>query len=123
MEQVNDLVKTSVGEIEKLLSARAVVGDALTVGEATVIPLLSIGFCFGAGGGSGKGEAKQKGEGMGGGTVGAGGVKPIAVIIVDKGGVRVEPIKGTLVSVMEKVGDVIPQMMPKWGRQKKEEDQ
>lgn len=127
MEHVNDLVKTAVGEIEKLLSARTVVGEPATIEGATMIPLLSIGFWFGAAGASGKGEAKQKGEGSGegtvGGTGGAGGVKPIAVVIIDKGGVRVESVKGTLATAVEKISETIPQIVPKWGKRKKEEGQ
>ena len=69
METVENLVKTTLGEIEKVLSTKTVVGEALTIEGATLIPLISAGFGFGAGGGSGKGEAKQKGEGTGGGTL------------------------------------------------------
>ncbi len=66
MEIVENLAKTTLEEIEKVLTTRTVVGEPITVGDKTLIPLISIGFGFGAGGGSGKGEAKQKGEGTGG---------------------------------------------------------
>ena len=56
MEEVERLLKNSVEEMEKLLSAKTVVGEPLTVDGNTIVPLLSIGFGFGAGGGSGKGE-------------------------------------------------------------------
>ena len=57
------------------------VGEPITIGDSTLIPLISVGFGFGLGGGSGKGETKQKGEGTAGGGGAGGGVKPIAVII------------------------------------------
>lgn len=128
MEEVDSLVKTTLGEIEKVLSTRTVVGEPITVEGATLIPLISVGFGFGAGGASGKGEAKQKGEGSGGGTGGGAWVKPIAIIIIDKEGVRIEPIRGGLVTAIEKIGETIPQMiercmekgMEKWGERKKE---
>ena len=107
MEDVERLVKTSLGEIEKLLSTKTVVGEPIVVEENTIIPLISIGFGFGAGGGSGKGERAAKGEGTGGGTGGGGGIKPVAIIVVNKDGVKVEAIKGGTASVLEKVGDVI----------------
>ena len=100
MEEVERLLKNSVEEMEKLLSAKTVVGEPLTVDGNTIVPLLSIGFGFGAGSGSGKG--KTDGEGGGSGTGGGGGVKPIAVIIIDKDGVRVEPVGPP--SALEKVG-------------------
>ena len=94
MEQVESLVKTTLGEIEKVLSTKTVVGEPITVNGATLIPLISAGFGFGAGGGEGRGETKQRGEGAGGGTGGGAWVRPVAVVIVDKEGVRIESIKG-----------------------------
>jgi uncharacterized spore protein YtfJ len=124
MEQVDSLVKTTLGEIEKVLSTRTVVGEPITIQEATLIPLISVGFGFGAGGAAGKGEAKQKGEGTGGGTGGGAWVKPIAVVIMDKAGVRVEPIRGGLTAAIEKIGETIPQTiekgLEKWMERKKE---
>ena len=124
MTIVEDLVKTTLGEIEKVLSTRTVVGEPITIEGRTLIPLISVGFGFGAGGGEGKGEAKQKGEGVGGGTGGGAGVKPIAIVIIDKGGVRIEPIKGGLTTAIEKIGEAIPSMMQKcmekWSERKKE---
>ena len=128
MEVVENLVKTTLGEIEKVLSTKTVVGDPITVEGVTIIPLISIGFGFGAAGGSGRGEAKQKGEGAGGGTAGGAWVRPKAVVIVDKEGVRIEPIKGGMSTTMEKIGITIPEMiektvekgMEKWAQRKKE---
>jgi len=120
MEDVEKLVKTSLGEIERLLSAKTVVGEPITIEGNTIIPLISTGFGFGAGGGSGRGE-KVKGEGAGGGTAGAGGVRPVAIIVITKEGVKVESIKGGTVSVLEKVGDVIAKAVEKRREKKREE--
>ncbi|MDH5219428.1 MAG: spore germination protein GerW family protein, partial [Gammaproteobacteria bacterium] len=81
-------------------------------GDVTIIPLVSLGFGFGAGGGSGKGkipggDARGEGEGGGAGTGGGGGVKPVAMIIIDKNGVRVESIKGSASSAFENVAKTI----------------
>ena len=124
-DDVEKIVKTTLGEIEKVLGSRTVVGEPITVGDSTIIPLLSIGFGFGGGGGAGTGDSKKEGgETMGGaGGVGAG-VKPIAVIIIDKDGARIESIKGGMASALEKIGESVPKMMEKfadkWGERKKE---
>jgi uncharacterized spore protein YtfJ len=127
MEDVEKLVKTTLGEIEKVLDTKTVVGEPITVEGTTLIPLISVGFGFGAGGGSGKAEAKQAGEGAGGGTGGGAGVKPIAVIIIDKSGVRIESIKGGMATAIEKLGETLPETLgkvaEKWGGRKKEEGQ
>ena len=112
MEDVERLLKTSMEEIERVLSTKTVVGDMITVGDVTIIPLVSLGFGFGAGGGSGKGkiptgDAKGEGEGGGAGTGGGGGVKPVAMIIIDKNGVRVESIKGGASSAFENIAKTI----------------
>jgi len=120
MEIVENLIKTTLGEIEKVLSTKTVVGEPLTIEGINLIPLISAGFGFGAGGGSGKGEAKQKGEGTGGGAGGGAWVKPVAVIIVSKEGVKVEPIMGSLAGAIEKLGETIPQIIEKWWERRKE---
>ena len=120
MEIVANLVKTTLEEIEKMLTTRTVVGEPITIEGSTLVPLISIGFGFGAGGGSGKGEAKQKGEGEGGGTGGGAWVRPIAVVIIDKDGVRVEPIRRGLSTMMEKIGDTVPKVVDKIMEKKEE---
>jgi len=120
MEIVESLVKTTLGEIEKVLSTRTVVGEPITIEGATLIPLISVGFGFGAGGGQGRGEAKQKGVGSGGGTGGGAWIRPKAVIIIDKEGVRVEPIMGGVSFALEKIGEAIPRMVEKFIEKREE---
>ncbi|MEZ5284286.1 MAG: spore germination protein GerW family protein [Vicinamibacterales bacterium] len=104
MEHIENLLKTALGEIERLLSTKTVVGDPIEVGGNTIVPLVAVGFGFGGGGGSGEQQKSAPAKGMGGGTGGAGGAKPVAVVIVDKAGTaRVEAIRGSA-TVVEKVG-------------------
>ncbi len=79
MEDVEKLFKSSTEEMEKLLTAKSVVGEPMVVDGYTIVPLLSLGFGFGAGGGVGKGKNgdNHDGEGSGGGTGGGGGVSPL----------------------------------------------
>lgn len=105
MTDVEQLFGTAIKEIERMLNTKTVVGDPITVEGSTLIPLISVGFGFGAGGGEGTDPAK--GAGTGGGTGGGGGVKPVALIIINKDGVRVEPIKGATTSVLEKIAETI----------------
>lgn len=111
MEIASNLTKTTLEEMEKVLTSRTVVGEPITIEGRTLVPLISIGFGFGAGGGSAKGEAKQKGEGGGGGTGGGAWVRPVAVIIIDEDGVRVEPIRRGLSTMIEKIGETVPKVI------------
>ena len=105
MKDVEKLFGTAVNEIERMLNTKTVVGEPITVEGNTLIPLISVGFGFGVGGG--EGTEPGKGTGTGGGTGGGGGVKPVALIIINKDGVRVEPIKGGATSVLEKIVETV----------------
>ena len=105
MENVEDLFDKTVGEIERMLNTKTVVGEPIEVASNTLIPLVNVGFGFGVGGG--EGTESQKGSGHGGGTGGGGGVKPVALIVVNDAGVRVEPIKSGTATVLEKVAETV----------------
>lgn len=118
MAEVESVVKTTLEEIEKVLSTKTVVGEPITIEGNTLIPLISIGFGFGAGAGTGMGK-KKEGEGKGAGTGGGAGVKPVAVIVINKEGVKIEPIMGSMATAIERVGEAIPKAIEKWWEQKK----
>ena len=103
MEDVGVLFDKTVNEIERMLNTKTVVGDPIKIEDTTLIPLISVGFGFGVGGG--EGQEPHKGSGHGGGTGGGGGVKPVALVILNKDGVRVEPVKSGTASVLEKVAE------------------
>ena len=115
MDHVENLLKSTLTEIERLLSTRTVVGDPITVDGNTIIPLVSMGFGFGGGGGSGKEQKATSMEGLGAGTGGGGGVKPVAVIIISKDGVRVEPVRKGAATMVEKVGEAVGRILNKRG--------
>ena len=108
MENAEKLLKTSLDEVNRLLSAKAVVGEPIKIGDDTVIPLLSFGFGFGAGGGPTKESGEKAGSGAG------AGIKPVALIISDgKGNTRVEPISGAMGSAMGKLAGTFGTVMGK----------
>jgi len=125
--QVENMVKTTVEEIRKVLTETSVMGEPRTIEGVTLIPIISTGFLFGTGGGIGKAGASGKGEGEAGGSAGGVGVKAVAVIVIDKNGVRVEGIRGGLASVVERIAEKAPefvgQMMPRKKEQKEEPKQ
>ena len=109
MQEIEALFDKAVGEIERMLNTKTVVGDPITVDGNTLIPLVNVGFGFGVG--SGEGSEPQKGGGRGGGTGGGGGVKPVALVVINQDGVRLEPIKSGTASVLEKVAESVGKSM------------
>jgi uncharacterized spore protein YtfJ len=119
MSEVETLLKAAIAEMERLLSSKTVIGEPITAGEKTVVPLLSVGAGFGAGAGSGKGD-----EGASGGAGGGFGMKPVAVIIIEEDMVRVEPVRegtGSLIDrVVEKVPSLIKKEIDEWEEKREE---
>jgi uncharacterized spore protein YtfJ len=110
MKSIEDLFGKAIGEIERMLNTKTVVGDPITVDGNTLIPLISVGFGFGFG--AGEGSDPKKGAGNGGGVAGGGGVKPVALVIIGKDGVRVETVKGGAASLVDKLADVAAKFAP-----------
>ena len=99
MQDVERLLKGTVDELERLLSAKNVLGDPIERDGSTIIPIVSFGFGFGAGGSS------DDKSGNKGGTGGGGGIKPLGAIIFDGEGARVESVKGTLTNMTEIIAE------------------
>jgi uncharacterized spore protein YtfJ len=114
MEGLADIIKTITGEMQKSLSAQTIVGDPITAEGKTIIPLVSVGMGFGAGSGSGKGQENSVGGGGGGGL----GMKPVAVIIIDQHGVRVEQMTEAKHSLVEHVVEAMPKFLESFSKKK-----
>jgi uncharacterized spore protein YtfJ len=113
MQELTEILKTITGEMKNALSARTAVGDPVTVEGKTVIPLMSVGMGFGAGSGSGKVD-NPGGSGGGGGM----GMKPVAVIIIDQDGVRVERLKEAQHTLIEHMAEAVPKLLEGLTRKK-----
>ena len=114
---VMEVIKGIVGELKEIATSEAVVGEAVTVGDRTVIPVVKISVGFGAGGGEGE-RNKDTGYGAGGG----GGciVEPAAFIIMDKDGVSLLPAKpGKIDAIVEAIPGVFGKLMKLKDKMKK----
>ncbi len=99
---VAEILKSVVGELKEISKSETIVGEPITVGYRTVIPIVRISVGFGAGGGQGENSKAESGFGGGGG----GGVKiePSAFIIMDKDGVSILPAnKGKWDSIIDSI--------------------
>jgi uncharacterized spore protein YtfJ len=103
------LVEGAAHELEQILNSKTVVGTPIELHGRTIIPLLSLGFGMGVG--NGKNGDRKNGEG-GGSAIGlGGGVKPVAVLISDASGVRVETITGSAATAAEHIAETIGKVM------------
>ena len=113
MEGLTDILKTITTEMQKSLSPQTVVGNPITVEGKTIVPLMSVGMGFGAGSGMGK-ETDPSGGAGGGGL----GMKPIAVVIIDQQGVRIERMKESRDTLVDHLVEAVPRFMENISRKK-----
>ncbi|RPJ53092.1 MAG: hypothetical protein EHJ95_02885 [Methanobacteriota archaeon] len=114
----DEMLKTTVGIFEKLLTADSIMGRPIEAEGKVIIPIAGIGFGFGGGEGRSATATGCAGAGSGGG----GGVSPVAVVILHKDvrgrdGVqlmplhKLSPIAEAVSETIPKVADAIPRII------------
>lgn len=111
---VVDILKGVVGELREIARSETIIGQPVTVGDKTVIPVVKVSVGFGAAGG--QGEKEKEGTGFGGGGGGGAKIEPAAFIIMDAEDIRLLPAgKGKWDNLI----DAIPDVMNKISKLKK----
>ena len=84
-EKNNNSFESTVSSLfkgmDQFISSKTVVGDAITVGDTIILPLVDVSFCVGAGASS----AEKKDSGAGG---LAGRISPSAVLVIKDDNIR-----------------------------------
>lgn len=118
---LRDYLETLMKDLSKMLSSESVIGEPITVGQVTIVPVVTVSFGFGTGGGEGKDEKQLGGTGAGGGAGGR--ISPTAFLVVNGDQVTLLPVekKGNTV---DRLIDTIPGLMDKlnlkFGKTKKD---
>ena len=99
-------------QLEGFVSTKTVVGEPITAGGVTIIPLVDVNFGMGGGSsGSKDGEDKAKNGIKSGGGLGAN-IKPSAVLVISDGNVQLVNIKHQ--DSVNKLIDLIPSITSKF---------
>lgn len=112
---IQGLMETAMSNIKAMVDIDTVVGEPVTTAEGTVIiPVSTVSFGFGAGGSefAPKADTKISEKMFGGGCGGGANVKPTGFLVITGGNVRYLPMS-TSSSPVEKVIDLIPEMVDK----------
>lgn len=91
--------------IDGVISSKTVVGEAIQVGDITILPLVDVSFALGAGAFSG--DNKEKGAGGLGGKM-----TPSSVLVIQDGKTKLVNIKNQ--DAITKILDMIPDVMDKF---------
>ena len=122
MQDPNTMIEQLVTEVKGIIERRSILGEAVSVGDVTIIPVASYGFGFGGGAGAGS-DPGSKEQGSGGGAGAGGGIKPVALIIIDKDGARIEKVQSGKASLAETIAAAAQQITEKKSGEKKESAQ
>lgn len=107
---VTAILDTIVSRLEKVAQSKTVIGDPVTVGTTTIVPVTKVSIGFGAGGGEGSTGGGQQSSGFGGGGGGGAMVEAVAFIVMHDGKVSLLSTKG---NKLETVLDAIPGLLEK----------
>lgn len=96
--------------MDQFISSKTVVGDAITVGDTILLPLVDVSFGMGAGASST--DTKNNGAGGLGGKI-----SPSAVLVIKDGNIRLVNVKNQ--DAVTKVLDMVPDIVNKFSAGKK----
>ncbi len=102
-------------ELEKIFRTNTVVGEPITAGNVTIIPIASVSL---GAANAGAGTQDFRGNDNSGGGAGAGGkITPVAVIVIKGDEVSVLPLNGK--NAMDKIMGLVPDIIGKLKGDKK----
>ena len=118
MMSIPENTEALFSNLEKFLKTETVVGEAIIIGETTLIPLITVSFGCGTGGGTG--NSLKDGEGSGGGLGAGAKITPTAILVIKNGEVTMLPVKGrvNLENLIEMVPEIISKVSSKMGLDK-----
>lgn len=114
-ENFQGVVEALLKGMDTVLSTKTVVGEATTVGDTIILPLVDVSFGVAAGAGSNG----QKNSASGAGGLG-GKMTPSAVLVIKDGNTKLVNIKNQ--DAVTKVLDMIPDLVEKFTKPKQKEE-
>ena len=107
---VKNLLGVSIDKIKEVVDIDTVIGNPITSGSATIIPVSKVSYGFASGGSDL--PSKQSG-GLFGGGAGAGvNITPIAFLVIENGNVRLLPITAKQ-DAFDKAMGLVPSLVDK----------
>lgn len=102
-EKFNSTVESLFKGMDSFLSAKTVVGQAVTVNDTIILPFVDVSFGVGAGAFAGEKNINSAGGGLG------GKMSPSAVLVIQNGSTKLVNIKNqdTVTKVIDMVPDII----------------
>ena len=106
---LRDVMNSTMDKVREMVDANNIVGAPITTPDGvTLIPVSRLSFGFGCGGGGDYGKQAPK---FGGASTAGVKVEPVAFLVVKDGVTRVMPVALPAVGTVDRVIDLVPQVM------------
>lgn len=113
-QKLPNMLETTIAKIREMVDVNSVVGDPITAGEVTIVPISKISIGLGGGGSDFTTKNSADKENPFGGGVGAGvKVTPVAFLIIKEGSVRMLPVANPANTTADRLVEMIPDTLDK----------
>ena len=109
-----NMLDSTIAKIREMVDVNSVVGEPITAGGVTIIPISKVSVGFGGGGSDYVSRNLNKQENPFGGGAG-GGVKvtPVAFLIIKDGSVRMLPVAAPANTTADRIVEQVPDLLDK----------
>lgn len=113
-QKLPNMLENTIAKIREMVDANSVVGEPITAGDVTIVPISKISIGLGGGGSDFTTKNSANRENPFGGGVGAGvKVTPVAFLVVKEGSVRMLPVAAPANTTVDRLVEMIPDTLDK----------
>ena len=111
-QNLPNMLQDTISKIREMVDVNNVIGEPITVGDVTIIPVSKVSVGFG-GGGADYAKNASTGEPFGGGVGGGVKVTPTCFLIVKDGNVRMMPVAVAANTTADRIVEMVPDTLDK----------
>ena len=112
-QNLPNMLQNTISKIREMVDVNNVIGEPITVGDVTIIPVSKVSVGFGGGGTDFAKNAKAGELPFGGGVGGGLNVNPVCFLIVKDGTVRMMPIAAPASTTADRIVEMVPDTLDK----------
>ena len=113
-QNLPNMLENTIQKIREMVDSNSVVGEPITAGDVTIIPISKISIGLGGGGSDFVSKIVNRQENPFGGGVGAGvKVTPVAFLVVKEGNVRMLPVAAPASTTADRLVEMVPDTLDK----------
>ncbi len=109
-----NMLESTIAKIREMVDANSVIGEPITVADATLIPISKVSIGLAGGGSDFNAKNSNQQENPFGGGVGAGiKVTPVAFLVIKEGSVRMLPVAAPANTTADRLVEMVPDTLDK----------